>query len=348
MGLLGPRFMAQAYRNLGALSLSRTTLDHGFSFVQATQISSYELNSTDAYFRSALRWGDSGKSTLRLMAISAYAAGDFPKTERLAQLAIESGAPPALIHFMLGYMYSQTQRYDLALESWRQTGEIPIFAQECLRAYYDLGAAAAVEKCRLVSLLNPLDLPVEGHLVLAMSEYGNGRKEDAEAEYVAATYSAEQRQYDYEIALAYGELGVFYHREKQFTKSINALVKSLSHSPDNPYYRIWLGAAYKEAGMPNQAEVEWRKAHETDAMVYRALAAVRLAQLYQTEGEMDRAEDLLEEAVILDPTNVEYHGLLVQAYLNSGQLDNAQSECKAVLDIQPLNDFCRQLLEEGR
>ena len=341
-----PQANSIIYRNLGAMHLTGYLLTQAESgIMESSSLPENELQTSVAYLVEELRQNPESASANRLLSVVAYAQGDNTQAELRATRAIREVPSDVIAHFLLGNLYFQQQKIAQAIDSWKQAGAAPFFASECYRLYYAEGIRAAVEQCRLAWRIDPNKLSVEGRLVMASNFYEDGDRANAEREYLSAVAVAKRRNLDYDVALANGELGVFYARERRFPDAVMALQSSLDRLPENPYYCLWLGGAYRELGQMDLAETEYWKAYETDVTDYRAIAAFRLAQLFQEQKELGNALSLYEEAVALSPDNLEFRSMLASAYLEANDLVGANAECGAILRVQPENELCSQVIE---
>ena len=99
---------------------------------------------------------------------------------------------------------------------------------------------------------------------------------------------------------------MYYVREGRLVEGMEALETALDLTPEQVYYRLWLALAFKQSGDLEQADAENWRAYQTDAVVYRAVAAFRLAESFWSKGDATEALDLYREAAMLAPDNPEF------------------------------------------
>jgi protein-L-isoaspartate O-methyltransferase len=90
----------------------------------------------------------------------------------------------------------------------------------------------------------------------------------------------------------------------------------------------------------------------TDAVMAAALRAFQAAYILQSAGELERAADAYERSLRLAPS-AEAHTFLGWTYSFMGRYDDAISECRRAIDVDPAfgnpyNDIGAYLIEQGK
>lgn len=101
-------------------------------------------------------------------------------------------------------------------------------------------------------------------------------------------------------------------------------------------------ARLEEDGHYRKAVAELKKAlrvAKDKNVIYRALGRV-----YARQNRRDEAVAVLQEAVGLDPSDVEARELLMETLLEAGDFDGAISQCKEILRISRRNLSAREVL----
>ncbi len=62
-------------------------------------------------------------------------------------------------------------------------------------------------------------------------------------------------------------------------------------------------------------------------------------QIYLSEGDYNKAMDVIEELIVHNPENKDYYGMLAELYLNQGKTEEAMENYKKILKIDPTDGF---------
>jgi Tfp pilus assembly protein PilF len=163
------------------------------------------------------------------------------------------------------------------------------------------------------------------------------------------------------------EKGIMDHNTGDCTRAIRHLERAINIAPD--YYRahLWLGRAYEEAGRPDEAETEYRRAADLgrnesdplDSLGEMQLKSNRFSDALQSftaatardpksvVGEyglgvslyklnrLDEAERVLLHAQKLDPTNAAVRLMLINVFLKTQEWERLMIQADAYLKENP-------------
>jgi Flp pilus assembly protein TadD len=104
-------------------------------------------------------------------------------------------------------------------------------------------------------------------------------------------------------------------------------------SPRHPLAHRNLGAMYYLDGMPDKAEVEYKKALELNP--YEPMVHNNLALIYMDRNSLKEAEAEFMKEISIDPTYDNVHYNLGVLYYKEGRLKEAEAQWKRTLEINP-------------
>ncbi len=158
-------------------------------------------------------------------------------------------------------------------------------------------------------------------------------------------------------------LGQAHLREKRFPEAIDYFQKTLALDPNFIKAHYELATALVRAGHRQEAQLyrdqfQQRNKQQKKGDLYgftakddlrkakQSLAslATAAAGLYQAAGRKVTGLVLLEEAVALDPENLERRKTLAARYRAQGQLREALGQCEQIADIEPHDVTCQMLI----
>jgi tetratricopeptide (TPR) repeat protein len=171
----------------------------------------------------------------------------------------------------------------------------------------------------------------------------------------ALDYFKSAAKQDEKNAAAYYEIGNIYFNQSKFAESEQQLLKAVSLSPSNKWYRILLADIYQNQKKWAQAGDTYEKLislYPDDRDFYFSLAGVYVYQnkvndatrvydriekhfgptddlilqkykIYYTLGKYDKAIDELNKLLVKDPNNLQYLEIAGQTYLKAGNEDKA-------------------------
>ena len=247
------------------------------------------------------------RTQVRAKLIDIYLRGQ-DRTNATTQLEAMARDHPsdAQIHFILGSLASEQKRHDRAVECFRKA---LLFKPDFEQAYYDL----AMAQIALTDSTNAL-----ATLEKASARFGQ--------KFVTEFLSG----------LAYGSQTNFTAAIQHLT-SAEVIAQATDRQRLSQYLYFQIGLTHERLGNIDQAVAYLEKAlviapKFTEAMNY-------LGYLWADRGEnLDRARQLLEEAVQLEPKNGAFLDSLAWAYFKLGQLDKALPLLQQAITCTPEPD----------
>jgi len=216
-------------------------------------------------------------------ATALFQAGRYDEAEVLLLEIIKHTPLYANIYNMLGFIYSQRNSPDKAVEVFRQALTInPRYTEARLNLAITLADMGAYSE--------------------ALREYGLAREgEEAKASSLPTHAQARLANAHAELAKAYQELGLYPQAVQEYEKAIGL-------APLFPDLHCNLARCYMEAGDGDQAQTALKHALELHPTYADAL--VQLGLLHYQRRETSQAVSTWEKALTADPANV-----LAQIYL---------------------------------
>jgi len=216
-------------------------------------------------------------------ATALFQAGRYDEAEVLLLEIIKHTPLYANIYNMLGFIYSQRNSPDKAVEVFRQALTInPRYTEARLNLAITLADMGAYSE--------------------ALREYGLAREgEETKASSLPTHAQARLANAHAELAKAYQELGLYPQAVQEYEKAIGL-------APLFPDLHCNLARCYMEAGDGDQAQTALKHALELHPTYADAL--VQLGLLHYQRRETSQAVSTWEKALTADPANV-----LAQIYL---------------------------------
>jgi tetratricopeptide (TPR) repeat protein len=118
-------------------------------------------------------------------------------------------------------------------------------------------------------------------------------------------------------------LAQLYRTEGNTPAAMAAFRRMLELRPDDVASLVWLGRMYLDQGEPDQAEPLFTKAQTNNPRV--VAAQVGLGQVALARKDYQRAVQLLEASLSVDPSAASIYSPLAQAYRGLGQTEKAES-----------------------
>ena len=337
---------SRLYQNLGVIAFSHVAIQKRITPTGVGLIDDADLNEAITDLNQALIRDPWSVSASRLMATLFFVQHDFKSAEFWSLRTLQRTSDP-ITSLRLGFIYLFTERPAEAMIALRQADVAPYLLNQVTARRLAGDLVGALEMYHWVSQLDaylvPTDLQVE---MAGIYYYTLGQKGEAEREFLAAAQQSVKDGRDKQT-LAYGELGIYYAREKHCNgEAIQALQHAVALTPDAANYRLWLGWCYKEIGLLDQAQEELLRASETSDEYIRGTAYLRLGETYELAREWEKAIRAFNMAVELLPGNIECRTYLARAYQEAGQLDDALREYQSLLETYPDNEELRARYNE--
>ncbi len=213
--------------------------------------------------------------------------------------------------------------------------------------HYDM-ATAAYERGDLIPALGAtfeaLELEpkfLEAQNLLGLIYFRQQKYQQAEEAFKAASALDGRR------SEVWNNLGTLYYDQKRYSEALAAFDKAL----ENPLYlypeRVYnnRGLVFEAMGRREEAVGAFRKAIEYGRGIY--LPSQNLGRLYFKEGEIDRAESLMQEAARLCAECAEPRFYLGEIYLKRGDDAKAEAQFKQGAAVDPTGyygELCRRRL----
>ncbi len=160
-------------------------------------------------------------------------------------------------------------------------------------------------------------------------------------------------------SLSYFLLGQLYLRQKEHEKARNYYEKAIEIEPNhtNAYYGLFtLSIRLKQQDKAKEYMAVFKKLKAEDMKILKdrnkavddliqmqkgAAETYMLAgQMYQAEGDFQKAEELLKGATTLDPNNILCLEKLASLYLTSNRITDAISLYEKISEIDPKDPIC--------
>lgn len=126
-----------------------------------------------------------------------------------------------------------------------------------------------------------------------------------------------------------------FFRGRMFESDLSFWQSAVRQAPDLAVARNWLGIAFRNRGMLEEAEQQYRAAFAFDPG--HTVARMNLAEIMMRTGRPDEAVSLLEWLVKIEPENATVRVNLGLAYSMQERLEEAAAEWRRALEIEPGN-----------
>ncbi len=304
----------EALRNLGKLYLQLEKFTEASSYLKRA----YSLDRNQPY-------------TAYLLGMSYYFQGQAEKAVSAYEEAL-AGDPslPNEVHYNLGVAYQETSRY---LDAIREYETVLKFEPEHVNTLNNLGLVYSVigEKDRAVDLFNRI-LKIEPNNVKARINLGNiflGTKDLAEAEKIyRSAISLDEKDISPRL-----NLGVVYYEKGEFEKAKEEWDQLLKIDPENSKVLSVMGSAFLEKKKYDEAIKVFKRMR--NIMPKNGSIANTLGYLLADQNkELDLAQKLIEEALVLDkPNRATYLDSLAWVFFHKGHLEKAKETQERALQI---------------
>jgi tetratricopeptide (TPR) repeat protein len=231
---------------------------------------------------------------------SALQSKDFDKALELLQPALKASPENAQLWSMQGTAYAGKTQTKEALSSFRKALKLSPDYLPALEGAAQIGFEAsdpaAIPIIERILRLRPKD--TTSHGMLAVLQYQQGKWADAVTHFENAGSLFESQP---SALHAYATCLV---KLKQYDKAIKIFESTVALNPQDPHERQLLSAIQLMANQPNDALATLEPLLQTtpDASTLELAARV-----YEANKDTSRAVSTLQQAILLDPTNVDLY-----------------------------------------
>ncbi|RLA96817.1 MAG: hypothetical protein DRG83_16925, partial [Deltaproteobacteria bacterium] len=131
------------------------------------------------------------------------------------------------------------------------------------------------------------------------------------------------------------KIGVILLKQKKIESAIQKLQAVIHAEPDNAYAKYYLGVAYEELGN-NKKAIEILEQIPPDSLLWEE-SRLRLSLIYKKTKKMDKAYQVLKDAILIKPEDPMLYVYLGSLYEESGKYEEAEKYLREGLKIQPTN-----------
>ena len=239
-------------------------------------------------------------------------------------------------HFNAGVLYAKSQQWEEAVRHMGKAVELdPAYLEARLGLAVSLELAGQPDRAR-EEFLKALELePVNTQLIhyLARLSYRLGDLEAA-AQWLTRYLSFQPRDPSGHLELAYVRI-----EQKQWQEAKEQILMGLSDpAPTEVMVDLWvaLGVCHQAMGEGSQAEEAYRKAINADPDEIQP--TLHLAAMLHSQGDLERAEEVLQEAFERHPDNADLLNSLGYLYADWGvHLEEAVKLVERALAQDPMN-----------
>lgn len=239
-------------------------------------------------------------------------------------------------HFNAGVLYAKSQQWDEAVRHMGQAVELdPSYLEARLGLAVSLELAGKPDEARAEFVKVLEQEPVNTQLIhyLARLSYRLGDLEGA-AQWLTRYLSFQPRDPSGYLELAY----ILIEQEK-WDAAKQQIQMGLGNSPPKDVAAdLWvaLGVCHQAAGEPEQAELAYRNAAAADPEEVKPV--LHLASMLHSQGRMEKAEQVLQDAFEKHPDNPDILNSLGYLYADWGvHLDEAVKLVERALAQDPQN-----------
>jgi tetratricopeptide (TPR) repeat protein len=248
--------------------------------------------------------------------------GEADEAVKFMRKVLELDSKRPDVYKSLGWIAMQKGLYEQAITNWRKAVEI-----------------------------NPKIPEIHNNIALAL--LGLGKHEEAIKELQRDIQISPRSEFSYFM------LGQVYLQQKEYEKARESYEKAIAIRPDytNAYYGLFTvctrlkqrDKAQKYMTIFRKLKAEEMKNLKVSNEAFSDLVNMRkgaaetymyIAQMYRKNGNIQRAEELLKKATILDPENIIYLDKLASLYQINGRVPDALKLYEKISEIEPQNLLC--------
>lgn len=146
--------------------------------------------------------------------------------------------------------------------------------------------------------------------------------------------------------LAWNHLGSIYAEQKKYDESIDSYLKGLKIDPNHPILHLNLAQSYEKTGRDELAIKEYESALRSKPGWLDAIDGY--ADLLLKKNKTRNASELVQKGILLNPKDTSMHIKMGKVYSTQSDFENAESEYKSALDIEPKNSKALSGLAESQ
>jgi tetratricopeptide (TPR) repeat protein len=242
--------------------------------------------------------------------------------------AIEFAPTYLPLHMRLAEVFVQDGRIEDAVAKYQTTADLYLVREEAQHAIgvykrmLRLTPMDVVVRSRLIDLLissGEIDQALEQYLSLADAYYQLAQVNKALEKYTEALRlvprASDEKQWHLRLLRKMTDVQV---RRGNWREAAELYRQILTLVPDDERARLQLIDLYYKLGRTKQADQE----------------VVAMLDFFRSEGEVERALVLLQEAVRLQPKQMALRARLARAYIEAGKKEEAISELDALGELQ--------------
>lgn len=145
-------------------------------------------------------------------------------------------------------------------------------------------------------------------------------------------------------AVALADLGMLYARQRLYALGAEFLQRAIAVNPQYADAHIKLGFVYLQAGELDHAEAQFNSSIKMAPMNVGGYAG--LAYVCWRRGKNAEAQELLQRAEAVNPSDARVHSSMGQFFAGTGRLEQARREYQTALRLAPDNAEAREGLKE--
>lgn len=135
----------------------------------------------------------------------------------------------------------------------------------------------------------------------------------------------------------YGQLGQFYNRSGNYTKSAEIFSRMMAFEPQKPSNYLEAANQYINSGEFRKS-LEILEKYEVKFGIDEE-SARKMEGLWTQLDKPEKAVEVMERLVKANPENVRFMGLLAEAYLRNKRIADALSLYQSIIGLEPENGF---------